>query len=264
MFAVGSLVICSFVFYLLTAAGCISASAPSSDPWASCLSLSGEELKSALNDAIDNQRVLSYEEVWSALKLTDEDPDNLQNVRLIYTQKSLSKDMTQNGLHANDPDAWNREHLWPKSHGFPKEGSPAYTDLHHLRPADASVNSSRGIKDFDESDETHHEAALCSADRDSWEPPETVKGDIARALFYMAVRYEGEHGEVNLELTNDPAFSVPGQPSIGVLDTLLEWNRKDPPDQRERARNDIVEGFQGNRNPFVDHPEFVDRIWLGL
>ena len=90
---------------------------------------------------------------------------------------------------------WNREHLWPNSYGINGLG-PAFSDLHNLRAEDWSVNSSRGTKFYAVSDHldahyrmpAHPEAPLASTDTDSWEPPAAVKGDIARALFYMTVR----------------------------------------------------------------------------
>lgn len=124
-----------------------------------------------------------------ALKVLDEDPANTNNVRLIYAQRSEAK--------TNFPAVWNREHLWPNSYGL-DDRHPAYSDLHNLRAEDMSVNSSRNNLYYDLSDTNdasyrfpaHVEALQCSADFDSWEPPASVKGDIARAIFYMDVRYE--------------------------------------------------------------------------
>jgi hypothetical protein len=146
---------------------------------------------------------------------------------------------------------------------------PPYSDLHNLRPSDYQVNSERGHKFFDESDQTetpyadpaHPEAPLSTADTDSWEPPETVKGDIARAMFYMAIRNEGDGGEPDLELTDDLADITPDNAKMGKLTTLLVWHLIDPVSAAEQLRNDGVFTHQGNRNPFVDHPEWVTEIW---
>jgi serine protease len=109
----------------------------------------GAALRSALNTAAAHGHVrMSYSAVWEALKYTDEDPANTANVILLYTGRSQAKTYNA-GANSSDPDAWNREHVWAKSHGFPDEGQWAHTDIHHLRPADVSVNSTRGNKDFD-------------------------------------------------------------------------------------------------------------------
>ncbi len=104
----------------------------------------GQMLKAALHDIIDNNRVLSYSEVWNALKITDEDPNNPNNVILLYTGESRAKNKA--GGNVGD---WNREHTWAKSHGdFGTSNGPG-TDIHNLRPTDVQVNSSRGNLDFD-------------------------------------------------------------------------------------------------------------------
>ncbi|UYZ21811.1 chitobiase/beta-hexosaminidase C-terminal domain-containing protein [Mesobacillus jeotgali] len=214
----------------------------------------GADLKSALYNIIKVQEKLSYAQVWEALKETDEDPNNKDNVILLYTGRSQAK--TTNGGNADD---WNREHVWAKSHGdFGTTVGPG-TDIHHLRPTDASVNSSRGNKDFDNGGSIHNECTECRYDGDSWEPPNRVKGDIARMLFYMAVRYEG-NGELDLELS-DTVNTSPA-PLHGKLTTLLEWHKQDPVDEFEKRRNEtIYQNWQKNRNPFIDHPEWADLIW---
>lgn len=231
---------------------------PSTDPggyYSSAEGLSGEALKSALHDIIDDHRELSYSELWDAMAKTDEDPDHPGNVILLYTGRSQAKE-----LHGGDVDDWNREHVWAKSHGnFGTARGPG-TDLHHLRPADVTVNSSRGNLDFDNGGSPHDEADGNFSDEDSWEPRDEVKGDVARMLFYMAVRYEGDAGELDLEL-NDRVNNGKA-PNHGRLSVLLDWHESDPVDDRERRRNEIIyEEYQGNRNPFIDHPEWADQIW---
>ncbi|QVK17428.1 endonuclease [Mycoplasmatota bacterium] len=215
----------------------------------------GDQLKRALNDIIDNHTKLTYDEVKYALRDTDEDPNNSNNVILLYTGRSQAK-----STFGGDRDDWNREHVWAKSHGdFGKSMGPG-TDLHHLRPTDASVNSTRGNKDFDYGGNYDKECKQCKTDSDSWEPSDNVKGDVARMIFYMAVRYEGEHGEVDLEL-NDHVNNG-SRPYMGRLSVLLEWNRLDPVDEFEMNRNNVIyEDYQGNRNPFIDHPEWAELIW---
>lgn len=226
--------------------------------YSSASGMSGDELKAALHEIINDHTKFSYSAVWDALSELDEDPNNSDNVILIYTRDSRPKED-----HGTGSDDWNREHMWPKSHGFPTESWPAYTDLHHLRPADVTVNSARGTKDFDDGGDLHHEATLVHTDTDSWEPPAEVKGDIARAMFYMAVRYEGDRSnEPDLELVEDPAETSSEFSNLAKLSTLLEWNEQDPVSSEEINRNNkVYELYQGNRNPFIDHPEWVDSIF---
>lgn len=233
---------------------------PNPDPnignyYAKAKGLSGAKLKSALNDIIDGHTELSYSQAWDALRRTDQDPNNSNNVIEIYTGRSIGK--YENGANG---DAWNREHVWAKSHGSFGTRKGAGTDLHHLRPADASVNSSRSNLDFDNGGKYHHEATLCRYDSDSFEPRDAVKGDVARMLFYMAVRYEGENGEPDLELNN--RVENGRTPFHGKISTLLIWHKQDPVSNWERNRNNIIhKEYQGNRNPFIDHPEWVAEIW---
>lgn len=221
----------------------------------SALGKDGSLLKSALHSIIKGHHQLTYGQVWDAIRETDEDPNNPNNVILIYTGRSQSK--YSNGSSKN---SWNREHVWAKSHGdFGIRPGPG-TDLHHIRPADASVNSTRSNLDFDEGGKHHKEASECRYDSDSWEPRDEIKGDIARMLFYMAVRYEGDNGEIDLELNEK--VNNGKSPFHGKLSKLLKWHREDPVDDWERNRNNIIfDKYQHNRNPFIDHPEWVEMIW---
>lgn len=215
----------------------------------------GEALKTALHNIIDDHTEISYSAVWEALKETDEDPNNTNNVILLYTGRSQSK-----STNGGNPDQWNREHVWAKSHGdFGTSMGPG-TDLHHLRPTDVSVNGARGNKDFDNGGSPQGEAPDTYTDNDSWEPRDEVKGDVARMIFYMDVRYEGDSGELDLEV-ND-RVSNGSAPYHGKRSTLIEWHNLDPVDDLERQRNDIIyHDYQHNRNPFIDHPEWVEEIW---
>lgn len=217
----------------------------------------GAELKTALHNIIDDHTTITYEAVENALKALDEDPNNSSNVILLYKRTSTPKSNFGGGV-----DNWNREHLWPSSHGDFGTSAPTGTDLHHLRPTDVSVNSDRGDKDFDNGGTTHPEATLCKWTSNTWEPPDVVKGDIARAIFYMAVRYEGDASEVNLEIQDNYTSTSTGNGYLGKLSTLLQWHQNDPVDAAEQTRNNIIyTSYQSNRNPFIDHPEFVECIW---
>jgi len=217
--------------------------------------LSGDDLKTALHNIIDNHNAGSYDLLWTILPKSDEDPNNTNNFILLYTGRSIPKTSVY-------PD-YNREHVWAKSHGGFGTTAPAGTDAHHLRPTDVSVNSDRDSKDFDEGGTQHSEATECYFTTHTWEPRDAVKGDVARMMFYMAVRYEGDvSGEPDLELVDyitDPTTS----PIFGKLSTLLKWHNDDPVDDIDRHRNEIVFSYQNNRNPFIDHPEYVVKIWGG-
>ncbi|MEU6868223.1 endonuclease [Streptomyces sp. NPDC046876] len=215
----------------------------------------GAELKTALHSIIKNQSKVTYDGVWNALKVTDQDPNNPNNVILVYSGRSQSK--SSNGGGAND---WNREHVWAKSHGdFGTVTGPG-TDLHHLRPEDVTVNSTRGNKDFDMGGSPVAEAPGSYTDADSFEPRDAVKGDVARMLLYMAVRYDGGDGFADLEM--DDKVNNGTAPLFGRISVLKQWNRQDPPDAFEQRRNQVIyDTYQHNRNPFIDHPEWVDAIW---
>jgi endonuclease I len=221
--------------------------------------LAGEELKSALHDIIKDHTQYSYDALKEILKNTDEDPADTNNVILLYTGWSRPKDSFGDGA-----SCWNREHVWAKSHGDFGTSPGAGTDLHHIRPTDVSVNSRRGNLDFDNGGEEYIDGdgpTGCYVDNDSWEPRDAVKGDAARMIFYMAVRYEGDNGEPDLEPVDYIPSSPNNEPYHGRLSTLLEWHTEDPVDLWEQNRNEKIYEWQGNRNPFIDHPEFVSLIW---
>ena len=238
--------------------------------------LSSDELKEALHQIISNHVVFPYTsnstDTWDILQESDQDPNENNNMILVYTGRSQEKgyrdgsgnySQYENG-NGNQSNSWNREHIWPKSHGFPDDNDNAYTDVHNLKPCDRSVNSSRGTKDFDFGGNQHSEASDCLTDSDSWEPPDYVKGDIARILFYMVVRYDPgvdhENNTFDLELVD---YTTPNntEPILGKLSSLLDWHLSDPVDDFEINRNEIIFGFQENRNPFIDHPNLVNYLW---
>jgi endonuclease I len=217
--------------------------------------LTGTALHAALHEIVGDGDHLTYDEVWEALKVTDEDPADPASVVMVYSGESMPEDANGGGA-----DQWNREHTWAQSHGdFGTSPGPG-TDLHHLRPSEVGVNSTRGNLDFDNGGEPVSGAPDSLVDEDSFEPRDAVKGDIARGLLYMAVRYDGDDGFADLE-PNDSVDNG-SAPNMGRLTVLLEWNTQDPPDAAEQARNDVIyEQYQHNRNPFVDHPEWADAIW---
>lgn len=222
---------------------------------------SNVSLRIALHELINDHNTVSYNACKNHLKNADEDPNNSNNVILIFKQNSIPKDDFANN---SQPDFWNREHIWAKSLGnFSPDGhfgsNPAYTDLHHLKPCDMTVNASKGNKSYDEGGLQHNEAEECNYTTYTWEPADNVKGDIARILFYMDLRYEGGEGEPDLTIVEE--VNTYPNPEIGNISTLLLWHLEDPVDEFELNRNEYIYGVQNNRNPFIDHPEFVALVW---
>ena len=224
--------------------------------------LSGEALKNALHNIIKDHTELSYSDVKEALKVTDKDTVESNKVICFYTGWTYSFDS-----FGSDSDDWNREHVWSKSHGDFGNNPPAGTDLHQLRPTDASVNSAKGNRDFDWGTEEYYDEGGtlptdCYESPDIWEPRDEVKGDVARIIFYMATRYEGDNYEPDLEIVDYVNTAENNEALYGKLSTLLTWHHNDPVDQWEIDRNNIIyDSYQHNRNPFIDHPEYVDSIW---
>jgi endonuclease I len=236
---------------------------PPSGYYALAEAKSGADLRQALHQVVRNHRVIPYSstrfDTSDALKVLDQDPANTSKVIGIYSR--LSEPAVSFGLAAG----WNREHLWCDSYGLDGR-EPAYSDLHNLRAEDATVNSVRGNKFFDVSDTNnpsyrlpaHAESPLASMDTDSWEPPAIVKGDIARAMFYMTIRYTGDVAdEPALYLTESTNHITSTTNLMGRFNTLIKWHLDDPVDATEQLRNDQVYSYQTNRNPFIDHPAWV-------
>lgn len=227
----------------------------------------GASLKSSLHTLLRTTHTTqySYDALWTQLQYTDEDPANTNNIIEIYTGWSVPKN--HNGAGSTE---WNREHTWSKSHGDFGETRPAGTDMHHLRPCDATVNSTKSNKDFDTGGSLVVDSSPYSGysgdtgnytTSTSWEPRDAEKGDVARMIMYMAVRYEGTDTSFNLELVDYVDTAPDYEPYYGKLSTLLQWHASDPPDAWEARRNDRIHERQGNRNPFVDHPEYAQMIW---
>jgi endonuclease I len=214
----------------------------------------GQELKSALNDIISGHTVYSYFYSKEIFKLSDADPNNPANIIQIYTGKSWP-----NSDYGTGGDQLNREHVWAKSHGNFGDVQPMDGDVHNLKPSDASVNTDKSNLDYDMGGAQHPEATGCYYDNNSWEPRDADKGDVARIIFYMDTRYEGENGELDLTVV-DEVDTYPS-PEHGKLSTLLQWNLQDPPDAFERNRNNVIYSYQQNRNPFIDNPYFAELIW---
>ena len=224
---------------------------------------SDQALRSALHNIIDNHIEFPYTssstDTWDILQESDADPSNSNNVILVYTRESVNGPLEYNG-----GSGWNREHVWAKSRGDFGNEIGEGTDVHNLRASNVQVNSTRTNYSFDNCTSNSCELIygnLYSGSALVFEPRDEDKGDVARIIFYMDVRYEGDSGELDLEMTENILSVTSKLPRHGVRSTLLEWHEMDPVDDFERNRNDVIYSYQGNRNPFIDHPELVDYIW---
>lgn len=149
---------------------------------------------------------------------------------------------------------------------------PAHNDCHHLHASEKNINQARSNLDFGNvSDPSQSDAFGNRWNQLYFEPRDEVKGDIARSLFYMVVRYDGDscdRCELDLELVDgvtDTSMITSGEVGrLGDLSTLIRWHYEDPVDDAERRRNEVVFSYQKNRNPFIDHEEFVAYLYPTL
>ena len=221
----------------------------------------GTSLKPALQAIIADPAVVraqTYNDVINILMEADQNPENSNQVWLVYSEKGRAKLDLQTS--SNNVNVWNREHTWPRSRGGfdsieadetydgknifwvtgPDSLRHANSDAHAIRPEDGPENSIRGNQFYGQYSG----------------PAGTLggfKGDVARSIFYLAVRYNG------LEVVSGYPDGMIGK--FGDLDTLLTWHRNDPPDDFEMNRNNVVQTWQFNRNPFIDMPEMIEYIW---
>ncbi len=224
-------------------------------PGASAQPASVDQLRASVHQQLAaGHTPLTYGQTDEAMEIIHADPAQAGRLILFYTGRSQDVDDWVSG---DAQDGWNREHLWPQSRGA---GSlPMKSDLFHLMPTDASVNQNRGNLGFDLGGLPEGEAPDTFLDGDSFEPRDAVKGDVARAMFYMDLRYEGTGGEPDLELVD--SLPPTGGIQLGDLCTLLAWHRSDAVSAEERERNDRTEAAQGNRNLFIDQPDLADDIY---
>jgi endonuclease I/chitodextrinase len=219
----------------------------------------GNALKSSLATLISSNTVnLSYTPgVWDALKQTDLDPTDPTKVLLIYGYNDSDTDIVNDRTRAKDANGgnqgnWNREHVYPRSLGNPNLGSEGPgSDAHHLRASDITLNATRNNFPFGTGSGN---SKLINGT--FFYPGDEWKGDVARMVMYMYVRY-GNQCLPNVVAQGSNAFSA------DIPDILLQWNVEDPVSQFELNRNIILEGIQGNRNPFIDNPAFATAIWGG-
>lgn len=199
-----------------------------SDYYKEASNLKGLELKKSLRSIITktHKKITSYADCKKYLQNADEDPNNSNNMLLFYTGESIKK--------TDNMNIWNREHVWAQSLGWFKT-SGAGADLHHIRPCDPGVNGSRGNKKF-------------GTASGYYTPKDSYKGDVARIIFYLMTRYSESDSYNWTSIAQS-------------LDLLLAWHELDPVDTHESNRNDYIAKIQGNRNPYIDYPEFAAKIW---
>ena len=230
--------------------------------------LTGNALKAKLHTIIKNDDHVSYSGLWSAYQQTDKKPNG--KVWDVYSdvpngtppyQFTFGSD--QCGNYSGEGDCYNREHLWAQS--WTNDDGTHKTDLHHVLPTDGYVNNRRGNYAFGEvrnASWTSMNGGKLGPNTVSgysgtvFEPIDEYKGDIARALMYVSVRYYTEDNSWgNSDMTNKSVIKD------WAIDMLLRWHEEDPVSQKEIDRNNAVYNIQRNRNPFVDDPEFAERIW---
>lgn len=259
---------------------------------------SPSQLRCSLHQTIRGHTVYSYSgsgtSTWTILEIADEDPNNSGRVLDVYRNRSYAKGSDRAGTGSGV--TYNREHTWPNSLGFSSTtgdlGLPnaPHTDTHMLYLSDTGYNADRGNKPYADCTQSSGCSERVTAvnngagggsgvypgnsnwfqgpdgNSGSFQAWQKRKGDLARAVMYMAIRYEGGadpntgQSEPDLELTNTRSQIVTTSSSpafMGLLSTLIAWHQADPPDNAERERNEVIFSFQGNRNPFIDHPEWA-------
>ena len=231
--------------------------------------LTGNQLKVALHNIIKGHTSISYSQLWNAFWSTDNKGNGVvwdmysdrPNGNPPYTYY-LGQD--QCGNYNSEGDCYNREHSWPQS-WFNEQTTPR-SDLHHIFPTDGFVNGKRANYPFGEvrsatwTSQNGSKLGTCKTPGYSgtvFEPIDEYKGDFARALMYMSVRYYSEDGSwSSSDMTNKSEIKK------WAIDMLLRWNEQDPVSEKEKERNEVIyNDYQHNRNPFVDHPEYARMIW---
>lgn len=217
--------------------------------------LTGLAFRSELADHIYHTNNTTYDGLMSVWKKSDVDPNNPNNIIEFYTGYSVK-------IPSNYNSGTNREHVWPKDAGnaFP-EKSQAGSDAHHLRPANTNLNSSRGSKSFGEVAQTSSNLVSqssgsnpCYATSTYFYPGVGYRGATARILMYVQTRWGDDY---NLSFV----LGAGSCKTIGDIETLMKWHIQEPPTEAEMTRNDAIEDVQGNRNPFIDHPEYAEMIY---
>lgn len=228
---------------------------------------SGEELLNGLSLLMSStqDKITTYNELKTNIALTDADPMNDENIITLYARNSISSDWA-------NATVWNREHVWCQSlanglYGDLNKNIGAGTDIHHLRPALNTYNSTRGNTPYGIIEDKSTAKRLGDTDNfytsTIFEPSDEIKGDVARVLMYVYTRYsntlsssENELGaRGDLKISNVVYTSE--NTDTAAWNLLLSWNELDPVNHLEMERNNNAQDIEGNRNVFIDHPEFA-------
>ena len=231
----------------------------------------GDNLKNQLTTLVTNTHTtnLPYTatgttDTWDALYQTDLNPNNTSNVLLVYgwndTDSDITNDLSRDktfSCHTSSCNGlWVREHVFPRSLGTPNLGFEfAGADAHHLRSIDSQRNNSRSNRLFEEGSGVDM-SYITSAG--NWYPGNQWKGDIARMIMYMYVRYPSQCLPTNVGVGSTTFSNFGDMPNV-----FLQWNAEDPVSTYEINRNNILNTIQGNRNPFIDNPYLATIIWNG-
>jgi endonuclease I len=228
-------------------------------------SQNGEDIKSQLSALITTThtyQLIYTPDVWNALKQSDLDPNDNTKVLLIYGYNDA--DAVTNNDRTRSKDAschvsscaglWVREHVYAQSNGTPPLGQEGPgSDAHHLRSIDSQMNNSRSNRLFTSGTGTAHQVGS-----NNWYPGDEWKGDVARMMMYMYLRYQSQCLPINIGVGSTSYSPLGDMPDI-----FLEWNQQDPVSQYELNRNVVLQNMQGNRNPFIDNPYLATMIWGG-
>lgn len=225
---------------------------------------SGAQLKTALYQIIKGHSVQSYTPgVWNAFATTDVKANG--KVWDMYSNYEWTLGTNQCGTYSGEGSCYNREHSFPKS--WFGDVSPMNTDLFHIYPTDGYVNGKRSNYPFGEVSSPSWTStngsklgpnALAGYSGTVFEPIDEYKGDFARSYFYMATRYEDVISGWNSVVLDGSTYPVYTE---WYLDMLISWHEQDPVSQKETDRNNAVYAIQHNRNPYIDHPEYVATVW---
>lgn len=224
-------------------------------------SSNGATFRSKLSDLITktHTKLTSYDGLRDVFKTSDADPNKSGNIIWFYSGTSVAF----NGKFGST----NREHVWPKKGGTAFDGDKERnvgSDAHHLRPAEQNLNSDRGSKQFGEvptiasnivpqAGSTSYDN-LCYLQGNYFYPGKGYRGATARILMYIETRW-GDNYNLNF------VIGAGDCKTIGDIETLMKWHYQEPPTAEEIRRNEAVFKIQGNRNPFIDHPEFATKIY---
>ena len=244
------------------------------------------DLKTALYNLIDGHTTVSYNSLWTHYQTTDDHLNDAGTEVIVWDMYSDNPNGPENeftfvaeqcGSYTGEGSCYNREHTFPKSWWGGSTSTPQYTDLFTVLPADGWINGVRNnnpygeVQSGTESQITNNGSALGSSSitipgysGSVFEPIDEYKGDLARGYFYMATRYENViAGWENNNNESDAVMNGTSYPVYEqwMIDMLISWHNSDPVDTKEIERNEAVFGIQGNRNPFIDHPEYVGLIW---